>query len=113
MIKPTPEAYVAIKDQLGSVLHGGCIYVKDRRKLKYKANLRQRKETRDIHIQVQKFFSLVQCATSCLSDNLSWPDLQSWLKLLGTPRMISRTSRYVVLLTQVPKFFVPLPPEQC
>ena len=43
MIKLTPEAYVAIKDQLGSVLHGGCIYVKDRRKLKYKANLRQRK----------------------------------------------------------------------
>ena len=34
--------------------------------------------------------------------------LQSWPKLLGTPRMNSHASRYVLLLTQVPK----LPPEK-
>ena len=36
--------------------------------------------------------------------------LQSWPKSLGTPRMNSRASRYVLLSTQVPKFFVPPSP---
>ena len=36
--------------------------------------------------------------------------LQSWPKLLGTLRMNSRVSRYVLLLTQVPKFSIPPPP---
>ena len=34
-------------------------------------------------------------------------NLQSWHKLLGTPRMNSGASRYVLLLTQVPKFSIP------